>query len=58
MKGSEEEPWNATLRDCLDAGPGRAESLACDKPGVKSPLSMRIGPAFSTPEPPQPRQHH
>lgn len=59
MKGSEKEPRNVTLRDCFDAGTGRAESLACDKPGVTSTLSTCIGPAFShgTPEPPQPRQH-
>lgn len=62
MKGSEKEPQNVTLRDCFDAGTGRAESLACDKPGVTSTLLTCIGPAFShsTPEPPQPRQpqHH
>lgn len=58
MKGSEEEPWNVTLRDCFDAGTGRAESLACDKRGITSTLLTCIGPAFSPPEPPQPRQHH
>lgn len=52
MKGSEEEPWNVTLRDCFDAGRGRAESLACDKPGVASTLLTCIGPAFS------PLSHH
>lgn len=52
------EPCKVPLR-LLGCRDGRAESLACDKPGVASALSMCIAPAFSSPGPPSlGSQHH